>query len=106
MPNGYKVRAFRFLTRSIDVKHFAEALFSAIKDIEQDKRFMVTDEEGEHIIRVSEICYLESKQRSTDVRTNGIIAFPQIHWWLCTLTTTYYDSARRMEQWSQSSNVL
>lgn len=34
MPNGYKVRAFRFLTKPVDVKHFEEALFSAIKDIE------------------------------------------------------------------------
>lgn len=74
MPNGYKVRAFRFLTKPIDAEHFEEALFSAIKDIEQDKRFMVTDEEGEHIIRASEIYYLESKQRSTDVRTKDKFA--------------------------------
>lgn len=51
MSNGYKVRAFRFLTKTIDQKYFEEALFSAIKDIEQDKRFMVTDEDGEHIVR-------------------------------------------------------
>lgn len=69
MPNGYKVRAFRFLTKPIEPAHFEEALFSAIRDIEQDKRFTVTDEEGEHIIRSSEIFYLESQQRSTGVRT-------------------------------------
>lgn len=74
MPNGYKVRAFRFLTKPIDTKHFEEALFSAIKDIEQDKRFTVTDEDGEHIIRASEIYYLESKQRSMDVRTRDKFA--------------------------------
>lgn len=69
MPNGYKVRAFRFLTKPMDTKHFEEALFSAIRDIEHDKRFTVTDEDGEHIIRASEIYYLESQQRSTGVRT-------------------------------------
>lgn len=74
MPNGYKVRAFRFLTKPIDTKHFEEALFSAMKDIERDKRFTITDEDGEHIIRASEIYYLESKQRSTDVRTKDKFA--------------------------------
>ena len=69
MPNGYKVRAFRFLTKPIDTKHFEEALTSAVQDIERDKRFAVVDELGEHIIRASEIYYLESQQRSTGVRT-------------------------------------
>lgn len=66
--------------REIDTRihkfHSGQALLSSgivfdilFLDIEQDKRFMVTDEDGEHIIRASEIYYLESKQRSTDVRT-------------------------------------
>ena len=74
MPNGYKVRAFRFLIKPIDTQHFEEALLSAVKDLEQDKRYTVSDEEGEHIIRVSEIYYLESQQRSTGVRTKDRFA--------------------------------
>ena len=74
MPNGYKVRAFRFLTKPIDTKHFEEALFSAISDMERDKRFEVTDEDGEHIIRASEIYYLEARQRSTSISTKDRFA--------------------------------
>lgn len=44
-------------------------LTSAVQDIERDKRFTVVDELGEHIIRASEIYYLESQQRSTGIRT-------------------------------------
>ncbi len=69
MPNGYKVKAFRFLTKPINQEYFEEALFSAISDMKQDNRFIVTDMDGEYIIRASEIYYLESKQRSTDIRT-------------------------------------
>ena len=74
MPNGYKVRAFRFLTKPIDTKHFEEALFSAISDMERDKRFEVTDEDGEHITRASEIYYLEARQRSTSISTKDRFA--------------------------------
>lgn len=70
MPNGYKVRAFRFLTKPIIQNEFEEATLSAIRDISEEKRFTATDEDGEHIIRSSEIIYVESMQRSTAVRTS------------------------------------
>ena len=69
MPNGYKVRAFRFLTKPVNLPDFEEAVWSAISDIQKDKKFIVTDKDGEHIIRASEIMYVEAQQRSTGIRT-------------------------------------
>lgn len=71
MPNGYKVRAFRFLTKPIRQREFDEAVLEAVKDISSEKRFTASDEQGEYVIRSSEIVYAESMQRSTAVRTNN-----------------------------------
>ncbi|MDD3140916.1 MAG: LytTR family DNA-binding domain-containing protein [Lachnospiraceae bacterium] len=69
MPNGYKVRAFRFLTKPINQDHFEEAIQSALADIERDKRFVVVDEQGERIVRASEILYVEAQVRGCGIRT-------------------------------------
>lgn len=72
MKNGYKAKVFRFLTKPVEQSELEEALIDAVKDIEKDKRLIVTNEEGEHVIRASEIVYFESHQRSTGIRTmNG-----------------------------------
>ena len=74
MPNGYKVRAFRFLTKPLNQGHFEEAVQSALTDIERDKRFVVTDEKGERIVRASEILYVEAQARCSGIRTMDIYA--------------------------------
>ena len=69
IQNGYKVRAFRFLTKPLNQNHFEEAIQSALTDIERDKRFMVMDENGERIVRASEILYVEAQPRGCAIRT-------------------------------------
>ena len=69
MPNGFKVRAFRFLTKPINQGDFEEAIQSALTDIERDKRFLVIDEQGERIVRATEILYVEAQVRGCGIRT-------------------------------------
>lgn len=69
MQNGYKTRAFRFLTKPIKQDELEDALMDGIKDIEKDIRLIISDEEGVHVVRASEIIYFESHQRSTGIRT-------------------------------------
>ena len=69
MPNGFKVRAFRFLTKPLDLGHFEEAIQSALTDIKRDKRFLVMDEQGERIVRATEILYVEAQVRGCGIRT-------------------------------------
>lgn len=69
MQNGYKTRAFRFLTKPVKQDELEDALFDVIQDIEKDIRLIISDEEGEHVVRASEIIYFESHQRSTGIRT-------------------------------------
>lgn len=69
MPNGYKVRAFRFLVKPIDRALFFEAVESAAKEIAMDKQIMVQEEGMEFFIHCSDIIYVEAGARSCGVRT-------------------------------------
>ena len=69
VQNGYKVRAFRFLIKPLNQSYFEEAIQSALTDIERDKRFMVMDENGERVVRASEILYVEAQPRGCAIRT-------------------------------------
>ena len=76
MPNGYKVRAFRFLIKPIDRTLFEEAIGSAIKEIMLDKQIIVQDNGKDFTIRCSDIYYVEAGSRSCGVRTeNGFYRY-------------------------------
>lgn len=69
MPNGYKVRAFRFLVKPIQQDLFFEALHSAAKEIVVDRQIVVQEEGKNFLIRCSDIIYVEAGVRSCGVRT-------------------------------------
>ncbi len=76
MPNGYKVRAFRFLIKPIDRILFEEAVRSAIKEIMSDKQLIVQENGKDFIIHCSDIYYVEAGSRSCGVRTeNGFYRY-------------------------------
>ena len=69
MPNGYKVRAFRFLTKPVKKEEFKEAILAAIDDLKDNKRIIAADEQGEYVVRASEIVYVKAQQRSCGICT-------------------------------------
>lgn len=69
MHNGYKVKAFRFITKPIHIGELYEALNSAIEEINADNKLTVLDNEKIVIIKESSIIYIEAGNRSVGVRT-------------------------------------
>lgn len=69
IANGYKIRAFRFLTKPLREKELFEALDCGLEEITADKKMIVLDDNMEKAIRVSSVIYFEAGDRTTGVRT-------------------------------------
>lgn len=69
MPNGYKVKAFRFLLKPINKTLFFEALESAAKEITLEAYLIVKDKGKDFPIRFSDIVYVEAGVRCCGIRT-------------------------------------
>lgn len=66
---GYKVNAFRYLKKPIDVEKLQEALQSAMLKMGAKSTIGIDDENGHHVIRQRDIIYVETSGRSIIVRT-------------------------------------
>lgn len=69
LPNGYKVKALRFIVKPIQISILYEALDSAIKEINSENKLTVLDNEKIVVIKESSIIYVEAGNRSVGVRT-------------------------------------
>lgn len=79
MPNGYKVRAFRFLTKPIKEALFKEAIDSAIEEISSVKKLELESDCGMIIVHNKDIVYAEAGNHSSCVRTvDGVFRSPMI----------------------------
>lgn len=66
---GYKVNAFRYLKKPLDVEKLQEALQSAMLKMGAESMIEIEDEEGHHTIRQRDIIYVETSGRGIIVRT-------------------------------------
>lgn len=71
MSNGYKVRAFRFLTKPIKETMFNEAIESAIEEISSVKKLELQSDLGMVVVHNKDIVYVEAGNHSSCVRTVG-----------------------------------
>lgn len=72
LKEGYKVKAFRYLTKPITYKEFRDAIHDAIDDIEiNEKRFVSLDitHNRYHKVKLCDIYYIETNGRKTVVHT-------------------------------------
>lgn len=60
MPEAFKVQAFRFLQKPIQIQQFTEAITEAEKDILEDEKFVVSSDEGMVLINQKDIVYIEA----------------------------------------------
>ncbi len=70
MPNGYKVKAFRFLVKPIDQILLSEALDSALIEINNRKVLQIYDNEETKIISITDIIYIEAGDKASGIRTS------------------------------------
>lgn len=79
MPNGYKVRAFRFLTKPVDRALFVEAMDSAIREISSVKRIELQSSDKTIVVYNKDIVYAEAGNHASCVRTvDGVFRCPLI----------------------------
>ena len=60
MPEAFKVQAFRFLQKPIQIQQFMESITEAEKDILEDEKFVVSSEKGLVLINQKDIVYIEA----------------------------------------------
>lgn len=69
MPDAFKVKAFRFLSKPVQTEDMKETLAEAEKEIFIDKKLIITDYGVEVLINISDILYIEAKKNKTVVYT-------------------------------------
>lgn len=78
MPNGYKIHAFRFLTKPIDSGLLTEALENALDEIDSEKRLIVKNETcGQSALYLDDMIYAEAGSKSCCLRTiHDVCTYP------------------------------
>lgn len=69
MPEAFKVKAFRFLEKPIEMQELDETLVESEKEIFMDKKLIVTDNGSEILINISDILYIEAQKNRTIIYT-------------------------------------
>lgn len=67
MPEAFKVKAFRFLTKPIDEGHLKEALSGVKKELADTKQIIVSNFGREIVVDVKDIVYICADRKSTRV---------------------------------------
>lgn len=91
MKDAFKVKAFRFLTKPVDVDELEETLRDARRELSNEK-VMLMDNGAETIIDLSEIYYIKSNRNKTFVRLsdNVLEVNKTLGQWLDELDTTQF----------------
>lgn len=69
MPDAFKVKAFRFLQKPVDMEELRETVSEAEKEIFENKQVVVTDYGTEILINIPDILFVEAKKNKTIIHT-------------------------------------
>lgn len=69
MPDAFRVKAFRFLGKPIDVEELKETLSEAEKEIFDKRQMVITDYGAEILVNIPDILYVEAKKNKTAIYT-------------------------------------
>lgn len=84
MPDAFKVKAFRFLQKPVDVKEMTETLIEAEKEIYVNKKAILSSSGIEYLVNLSEILYLKAEKNRTKIYTRYEVFetnFTLKYWW-------------------------
>lgn len=84
MPTAFKVRAFRFLNKPIEVEAFKEAVFEAEKEIIKNKSIIIDAEGQVRIVSIKDIIYFEAFGDGTYIylKNEVIESNKQLKYWV------------------------
>lgn len=89
MPEAFKVKAFRFLDKPINVDDLEETLVESEKEIFLDKKLIVTDCGVAVLVNISDILYVEARKNKT----------------LIYLTNELLETNYTLKYWSQELGI-
>ncbi len=69
MPDAFKVKAFRFLEKPVQVEDLEETLAESEKEIFVEKKVILVDYGAEVLVNLSDILYIEAKKNKTVIYT-------------------------------------
>lgn len=70
MPDAFKVKAFRFLEKPIQMEDLEETLTESEKEIFVEKKVILADYGAEVLVNLSDILYIEAQKNKTVVYTS------------------------------------
>lgn len=73
MPNAFKVKAFRFLNKPIDIEKFEEAVLEAEKEILNNEKVTVTIQGRTFLVNQKDILYFEAFGDGTYIHTKKTV---------------------------------
>lgn len=97
MPDAFRVKAFRFLEKPVDVEELKETVLEAEKEIFDKKQMVVTDYGAEILINISNILYVEAKKNKTIIHTidERIETNHTLKYWIKELGTAHFCQAHK-----------
>ena len=69
MPDAFKVKAFRFLNKPVQMEKLKEAIVESEKEILTNKKIILIDYGVEVLVNISDILYIEAQKNKTTVFT-------------------------------------
>ena len=66
---GYEVSAFRFLVKPVSREKLVEAIAAAKQDLESRKTLLIQNQEGQFLIPVAELVYIEARNQQVALFT-------------------------------------
>lgn len=97
MPEAFKVKAFRFLCKPLEMDKFKEAICEVEKEILNNKRIAINEKGNIDFINIQDIIYVEAFGDGTYIytKTNVLESNKQLKYWLGELGTEHFFQTHR-----------
>ena len=97
MPEAFKVKAFRFLCKPLEMDKFKEAICEVEKEILNNKRIAINEKGNAEFINIQDIVYVEAFGDGTYIYTKKDVleSSRQLKYWISELGTEHFFQTHR-----------
>lgn len=97
MPEAFKVKAFRFLCKPLEMDKFNEAICEVEKEILNNKRIAINEKGNVEFINIQDIIYIEAYGDGTYIYTKNDVleSNRQLKYWMSELGTEHFFQTHR-----------
>lgn len=97
MPEAFKVKAFRFLCKPLEMDKFKEAICEVEKEILNNRRIAINEKGKVELINIQDIIYVEAFGDGTYIYTKNDVleSNRQLKYWMSELGTEHFFQTHR-----------